>query len=96
MSLLEVFDAARYARHIALSQWLYRSDKGFGYTLEMDALPEATRLSKARMCKETNVGGETMSRGSSRILSFFYQYGYPWKGKETYVEGKGHLSRSLG
>ena len=64
-ALLEVFDAARFARHIALSRWLYRSDNVFGYALGMDAVSEATRLSKGRMHEETDVGGVVMSRGSS-------------------------------
>ena len=34
--MLEVFDAARHAQHIALSISLYRSDKGFGYALWID------------------------------------------------------------
>ena len=42
--LLEVFDAARHAEPIALSLLLYRSDKGFGYALGIDAAPEAIRL----------------------------------------------------
>ena len=58
---MEVFDAARYARHISLSLWLYSSDKGFGDALGMDAAPEAMRLSKGRMRKETEVEGEAMS-----------------------------------
>ena len=36
------FDAALYVRHIALSRWLYGSDKGFGYALGMDVVLEAT------------------------------------------------------
>ena len=39
--LLEVFDAVRHAEPIALSLLLYRSDKGFGYVLGIDAAPEA-------------------------------------------------------
>ena len=41
MMLLEVFDAVRHAHHIALSLLPYRSDKGFGYALGIDAASEA-------------------------------------------------------
>ena len=64
-ALLGVLDANRYARHIALSRWLYGSDKGFGYALRMDAVMDATQVSKSRMREEMDVGGEAMSRGSS-------------------------------
>jgi len=62
---LEGFDAARHARHVALSRWLYRWDRGFGHVLGMDAGPEAMRLSNSRIREEIEVGGEVTSRGSS-------------------------------
>jgi len=70
-ALLEVFDAARHARHTTLSRWLYRSDKGFGDALGMDAAPEAMGPQKSRIREETDAGAESMSRGGSfRSLSF--------------------------
>ena len=43
MMLLEVFDAVRHVHHIALSLLPYRSGKGFGYALGIDAAPEAVQ-----------------------------------------------------
>ena len=64
---MEVFDAARYARHIALSLWLC-SDKGFGHALGINAAPEAMQLSKSWMREETEVGGEAMRcAGSPKV-----------------------------
>lgn len=64
-ALLEGFDAAPHARHVALSGWLYRWDKGFGHALGMDARPEAIRLSNSGIREEIEVGREVTSRGSS-------------------------------
>lgn len=41
--LSEVFDAARHAEHITRSISLYRSNKGFGDALGIDAAPEGVR-----------------------------------------------------
>ena len=94
---MEVFDASRYARHIALSRGVYCSDKGLGYALGMDAVLEAIRLSK-----ESDAQRDGHRRGGYEPWYFFPKLVFLLLARESVkgnggasVEEKGHVLQSL-